>query len=56
MALVSFDDIVLADAVSPGLTVVAQDPRGLGRAAAELLFERLDGFDGPSRRVVLPTG
>ena len=28
---------------------------GLGRAAAELLFERLDGFDGPSRRVVLPT-
>ena len=50
MALVGFDDIVLADAVSPGLTVVAQDPGGLGRAAAELLFERLDGFDGPSRR------
>jgi LacI family transcriptional regulator len=55
VALVGFDDIVLADAVSPGLTVVAQDPGGLGRAAAELLFERLDGFDGPSRRVELPT-
>jgi LacI family transcriptional regulator len=55
VAMVSFDDIVLADAVEPGLTVVAQDPLGLGRAAAELLFERLDGFDGPSRRVVLPT-
>jgi LacI family transcriptional regulator len=55
IALVGFDDIVLADAVSPGLTVVAQDPGGLGRAAAELLFERLDGFDGPSRRVELPT-
>ena len=41
--------------LDPGLTVVAQDPRGLGRAAAELLFERLDGFDGPSRRIVLPT-
>jgi LacI family transcriptional regulator, galactose operon repressor len=55
VALVGFDDILLADAVKPGLTVVAQDPGGLGRAAAELLFERLDGFEGPSRRVVLPT-
>ncbi len=55
VAMVSFDDIVLADAVDPGLTVMAQDPGGLGRAAAELLFERLDGFDGPSRRIVLPT-
>ena len=35
--------------------MVAQDPLGLGRRAAELLFERLDGFDGPSREVVLPT-
>ena len=55
VAMVSFDDIPLADAVDPGLTVVAQDPLALGRAAAELLFERLDGFDGPSRAVVLPT-
>ena len=55
VAMVSFDDIQLADALDPGLTVVAQDPLGLGRTAAELLFERLDGFDGPSRHVVLPT-
>jgi LacI family transcriptional regulator len=55
VALVGFDDVVLADAVDPRLTVVAQDPHGLGRRAAELLFERLDGFDGPSRRVELPT-
>jgi LacI family transcriptional regulator, galactose operon repressor len=55
VALVSFDDIVLADAVEPGITVMAQDPRALGRAAAELLFARLDGEDGPSRHVVLPT-
>jgi LacI family transcriptional regulator len=55
VALVGFDDVVLADAVDPPLTVVAQDPHGLGRRAAELLFERLDGFDGPSRRVELPT-
>ncbi|MGH2949650.1 MAG: LacI family DNA-binding transcriptional regulator [Solirubrobacteraceae bacterium] len=55
VALVGFDDIPLADALSPGITVVAQDPYGLGRRAAELLFSRLDGYDGPARRVVLDT-
>ena len=30
VAMVSFDDILLADALDPGLTVVAQDPHGLG--------------------------
>jgi LacI family transcriptional regulator len=53
VALVGFDDVVLGDVVSPGLTVLAQDPAALGRRAAELLFGRLDGFDGPTRQVVL---
>ena len=39
----------------PGLTVVAQDPRELGREGAELLFSRLDGYDGPTRQIVIPT-
>src|SRR3954451_10116780 len=55
VALIGFDDLPLADAVDPGLTVVAQDAGGLGRAAAETLFARLDGDPEPSRRVVLPT-
>jgi LacI family transcriptional regulator len=55
VAIVGFDDVLLADALEPALTVVAQDPAGLGRRAAELLFARLDGEAGPSRRVVLPT-
>jgi LacI family transcriptional regulator len=55
VAHVGFDDVALADVVEPGLTVMAQDPRALGRSAAELLFSRLDGFDGPTRRVVHPT-
>jgi LacI family transcriptional regulator len=55
LAMVSFDDIPLADALKPGVTVVAQDPDALGRAAAELLFERLDGYDGPTRQVIIPT-
>src|SRR5215218_7391343 len=55
VAVVSFDDIPMADVVQPGVTVVAQDPHALGRSAAELLFARLDGFAGPTRRVVIPT-
>ena len=53
-ALVGFDDLELADLLSPGLTVIAQDPVALGRAAADLLFRRLAGDDAPPRRIVLP--
>ena len=55
VALVGFDDIPLAALLQPGVTVVAQDPYALGKHAAELLFSRLDGYRGPSRREVLPT-
>jgi LacI family transcriptional regulator len=55
IALVGFDDVELADAVDPGLTVIAQDPVALGHAAAQLLFARIDGDDGPARRVIEPT-
>jgi hypothetical protein len=48
-------DITLAGAIDPGLTVVAQDAAALGRAAAELLFARLDGHEGPTQQVVVPT-
>jgi LacI family transcriptional regulator len=53
VALVGFDDVVLGDVVEPGLTVLAQDPVGLGRTAAQLLFLRLDGEEGPSQQIVL---
>jgi LacI family transcriptional regulator len=55
VALVAFDDVALADVVQPAVTVIAQDPSALGRHAAELLFERLDGESGPPRHVVVPT-
>jgi len=54
-ALVGFDDFELADLIVPGLTVVAQDPAGLGRVAATLLFDRMAGLSDEPRRVVLPT-
>jgi LacI family transcriptional regulator len=54
VALVGFDDIVLASMIDPALTVVAQDPMALGRSAAELLLDRLGGDASPSRHVTLP--
>jgi LacI family transcriptional regulator len=53
-ALVGFDDFEMADLLDPPVTVVSLDPAELGRAAAELLFTRLDGDREPPRRIVLP--
>lgn len=55
VALVGFDDIPLADLLEPGITVMAQDAAAIGRAAAELLFRRMDGDRSPSVHVVVPT-
>ncbi|WP_248958231.1 LacI family DNA-binding transcriptional regulator [Sphaerisporangium perillae] len=55
LAIVGFDDFQLADLLSPSITVVAQDPIRLGRTAAELLFRRLAGENGPVERIQLPT-
>jgi LacI family transcriptional regulator len=52
-ALVGFDDIELADLLEPAVTVVAQDPAAMGRAAADILFRRLDGDDSPPERVLI---
>ncbi|MGW3245746.1 LacI family DNA-binding transcriptional regulator [Streptomyces sp. NPDC001070] len=54
VALVGFDDFELADLLRPAVTVVAQDPGQLGRTAAGLLFQRLDGASGAPKRVELP--
>lgn len=53
VAFVSFDDFDTADALIPAVTVVRQDPAAMGRLAAELLFERLDGDVSPPRRVLV---
>jgi LacI family transcriptional regulator len=55
VALVSFDDVDLANAVEPGLSVVPQRPLELGRLAGQLLLDRIDGYRGPARRVILDT-
>jgi LacI family transcriptional regulator len=55
VAHVSFDDFDGAESMSPPVTVVYQDPSLMGRRAAELLFDRIDGERAPARHVVLPT-
>lgn len=52
-ALVGFDDFESAELLD--VTVVAQDPAAIGRAAATLLFDRLAGDSRPIQTVRLPT-
>jgi LacI family transcriptional regulator len=54
VALVGFDDIVLADLVRPAITVMAQDPARLGMLAAQRIFARLDGDTSAVHTVVVP--
>ncbi len=49
VALVGFDDFLLADLLQPGITVIAQDPAAIGRTAAGVLFRRLDGDLSPAQ-------
>lgn len=43
IAIVGFDDIPAARLISPALTTIHQDQEGMGRKAAQLLIERLEG-------------
>jgi LacI family transcriptional regulator len=54
IALIGFDDISLADLLEPAISVVAQDPQAIGRAAADQLFRRLDGETAPAVHRVIP--
>ncbi|TDD41217.1 LacI family transcriptional regulator [Nonomuraea terrae] len=55
VAVVGFDDLPLAEALDPPLTVVAQDPAAVGAAAAEMVLRRLDGDRSRARRTTVPT-
>jgi LacI family transcriptional regulator len=55
IAVVGFGDVPLAAALSPAITVVDQDPAGLGRIAVERLLQRIEDPGAPvRRRTVLP--
>jgi LacI family repressor for deo operon, udp, cdd, tsx, nupC, and nupG len=55
VSVIGFDDIVLADAVEPGLTTVHQPRREIGRRVMGLMVARLDAGGAPDGEIVLPT-
>ncbi len=55
VAMVGFDDLILADVLKPGITVIAQDPARIGTIAAERLFSRLDGDTSAEQTVIVPS-
>lgn len=55
VALVGFDDFLLADLMAPPISVIAQNPAAMGKAAAELLFARLEHTTLPPRQIVIAT-
>jgi GntR family transcriptional regulator of arabinose operon len=56
LSLVGFDDEGIVNTLlDVPLTTVAQDAVTLGRRAAELLIERIEGYNGPPRGEAVPT-
>lgn len=55
LAVVGFDDDPVAAAHVPPLTTVAQPREEIGRRAAELVLDRIEGREGHGGRIVLPS-
>lgn len=55
VSVVGFDDILIARAMDPPLTTVAQPIAVLGHRSVELLLKRIGDKEAPYTRVVLPT-
>ena len=53
IALIGFDDIVLADLLRPAISVMAADPTELGTIAAQRTFARLDGDTSAVQTIVV---
>ncbi|MEU6538415.1 LacI family DNA-binding transcriptional regulator [Streptomyces sp. NPDC047000] len=54
IAFVSFGDFAMSDTLSPAVTVVDHSPERIGHAAAQRLFERLDGSQEAPQRLQVP--
>ena len=55
IAIISFDDADMFDMLDPGITVIKQNPENIGRIAANMAFERINGLTADPRHILLPT-
>lgn len=55
ISLIAFDDLDWMAFAGPGIDAVAQPRRAMGETAAQMLQERIAGYDGPPRRADMPT-
>src|SRR5437868_1518445 len=53
IALVTFDETTWASLVQPAITLIAQPTYEIGKAAAELLLQRIADPSRPARQVIL---
>jgi DNA-binding LacI/PurR family transcriptional regulator len=54
VAVTGWDDITMASFTHPTLTTIAADTAALAASALDLLEERIDGFEGMGRHLVVP--
>ncbi len=54
LSIISFDEPVWGELLTPPLSVIRQPVPDLARQAWDMLMSRRDGFDGPARHPLLP--
>lgn len=55
LSIAGFDDMPFTACLNVPLTTVAQDTMAIGRQAAQLLINRITGWDGPTTIELIPT-
>ena len=55
LSLISYDDSPAARLYDPPISSLVRDPTRMGAMAASMIIERLNGYAGPPRTVMLPT-
>jgi LacI family transcriptional regulator len=55
LSLISYDDSPATRLYDPPISSLVRDPARMGAIAASMIIERLNGYAGPPRTVMLPT-
>ena len=55
LSLISYDDSPTSRLYDPGISSLVRDAEKMGTLAGSMIIERLNGYVGPPRKVVLPT-